>query len=236
MLCYTTARGDLCPKPCDDLIVHCPIIQICSAVLHHIVYDSFLCTPFSKQVRPPQCATVNHTNNTAKNFPISTGVTDLRLAYARTHAHRETHSLNGLNWEGGGEGGECYCKWFPADTKIINRPSSELLTISLSLYTDSPFSFLMALYVSQIYSCRRCPCVGCMWAYTAHVLAWKCKGVCEKVVVIDVYGTDVCVPVGRNASMSVCVYGFLFSGDRFEWGVGRWRPQKCGQEMCWQEE
>lgn len=41
-LCGTTQPlSDLCLQPRDDLIVHCPIIQICSAVLHHIVYDSF---------------------------------------------------------------------------------------------------------------------------------------------------------------------------------------------------
>lgn len=110
MLRYTTTLGDLCPQPCDDLIVHCSIIQICSAVLHHIVYDSFPSTPFSKQVRPPQHAIVNRTNNTAKNFPIDTVVTDLRLDYVRrvrahTHTHAATLCLNGLNWEGGGDRG-----------------------------------------------------------------------------------------------------------------------------------
>lgn len=49
-------RGDLCPQPPDDLIVHCSIIQICSAVLHHIVCDSFLNTPFSKQLRPQRAS------------------------------------------------------------------------------------------------------------------------------------------------------------------------------------
>lgn len=67
-------RGDLCPQPPDDLIVHCSIIQICSAVLHHIVCDSFLNTPFSKHVRP-QRTTVTHSKFTAKHYP-------------KTHTHR----------------------------------------------------------------------------------------------------------------------------------------------------
>lgn len=81
--CYTTSLRDLCPQPGDDLIVHCPIIQICSAVLHHIVYDSFPSTPFSKQARPLQHAIVNRADNTVKNFPINTVAADLRVAHER---------------------------------------------------------------------------------------------------------------------------------------------------------
>lgn len=143
--------GHLCPQPCDDLIVHYPIIQMCSAALHHIVNDSFLSNPFSEH-GGPQHATVNYSNNTAKNVRVNTWVTDLRLKYAHTYTHTcsQTHMDQRAvwtDWTGKGrEGSEGYCKLFPAETKIINRPLSEPLTIILSLYTDSPFS-LMVQYV-----------------------------------------------------------------------------------------
>lgn len=106
MLCYTTALGDLCPQPCDDLIVHCPIIQICSAVLHHIVYDSFPSTPFSKQVRPPQHAIVDCGKQHSEEFPHQYCGGDWLRACVCAHTRAHTNAL--FKWTelgGGGVGG-----------------------------------------------------------------------------------------------------------------------------------
>lgn len=150
------------PAP-DDLIVHCSIIQICSTVLHHIVCDSFLNTLFSKQVRP-QRATVTRSKFTAKHYPIT-------RTYIHTHTHTHTGScfLNGLKWRRSEMGVSAFVKdWFPADTKIINRPLTELLTITPTLYADAPF-ILMARNVPLNIQLRARTLYNILFASKMHV-------------------------------------------------------------------
>lgn len=88
MLCYARLLRDRCPQPRDDLIVHCPIIQMCCAVLHHVLYESL---PSSHSLHKPGFLTALRPHKQhRREFPHQWHVDWVVLV--NTHTRTRTHT------------------------------------------------------------------------------------------------------------------------------------------------
>lgn len=155
---YTTAARDLCPQPCNDLIVHYPHnSNLIRCVASHCVWLISMKPIF--QTSEASSARYSKPTNKSREFPIGNS--------GRPASHVEQHRNAPFKGTGLGGGGWVLFWNLFARPKIINRPLSEHLTI-----IDSVFCVACVNIQPQAKSTRGLPVSDLMHS-SSSVFVWR---------------------------------------------------------------